>query len=223
MPRRSSSLPESISNPIAATAITAIVVATVPSAMACTHPVASAIGLPAGGSESDEVGGYISMSSMTTKHEQTTAWRYEQASTTHSRLNILSILAGRAKRCGLWNFQWTQGVLRYAGWQVKQRSKMIGAWGAMAALFYAATAHAQEYADPAGSGVLVSAVRWLEGTLLGTVATVVAVIAVATVGFLMLTGRINWRYGATVILGCFILFGAASIVAGIQSTASLGR
>jgi type IV secretion system protein VirB2 len=84
-------------------------------------------------------------------------------------------------------------------------------------------AQAQDLAgDPAGSGVLVSAVRWLEGTLLGTIATVVAVIAVASVGFLMLTGRINWRYGATVILGCFILFGAASIVAGIQSTATLG-
>ena len=90
-------------------------------------------------------------------------------------------------------------------------------------LFFATSARAQELSDPAGSGVLVSAVRWLEGTLLGTVATVVAVIAVATVGFLMLTGRINWRYGATVILGCFILFGAASIVAGIQSTASMGR
>jgi type IV secretion system protein VirB2 len=77
-------------------------------------------------------------------------------------------------------------------------------------------------ADPAGSGVLVSAVRWLQGTLLGTVATVVAVIAVASVGFMMLTGRMNWRYGATVILGCFILFGAASIVAGIQSAASGG-
>lgn len=77
-------------------------------------------------------------------------------------------------------------------------------------------------ADPAGSGPLVSAVNWLQGTLLGTVATVVAVIAVAVVGFMMLTGRINWRYGVTVILGCFILFGAASIVAGIQSTASLG-
>jgi type IV secretion system protein VirB2 len=85
-----------------------------------------------------------------------------------------------------------------------------------------AGASAQTLDDPAGSGILVSAVRWLEGTLLGTVATVVAVIAVASVGFLMLTGRINWRYGATVILGCFILFGAASIVAGIQSTASLG-
>jgi hypothetical protein len=31
---------------------------------------------------------------------------------------------------------------------------------------------------------------------------------------MMLTGRINWRYGVTVILGCFILFGASSIVAG---------
>jgi type IV secretion system protein VirB2 len=85
-------------------------------------------------------------------------------------------------------------------------------------------AQAQEAtSDPAGSGVLVSAVGWLQGTLLGTVATVAAVIAVAAVGFMMLTGRINWRYGVTVILGCFILFGATSIVAGIHSTATLGQ
>jgi type IV secretion system protein VirB2 len=81
----------------------------------------------------------------------------------------------------------------------------------------------QTYSDPQGSGVLVSAVGWLEGTLLGTVATVAAVIAIAAVGFMMLTGRINWRYGVTVIIGCFILFGASSIVAGIHSTASLGQ
>lgn len=74
--------------------------------------------------------------------------------------------------------------------------------------------------DPQGSGPIVSAVQWLQGTLLGTVATVVAVIAVACVGFMMLTGRMNWRYGAVVILGCFILFGAVSIVAGIRSTAA---
>jgi len=97
-------------------------------------------------------------------------------------------------------------------------ARIAGLW----ALASASAAQAS-LADPQGSGVIVSAVRWLEGTLLGTIATVVAVIAVASVGFLMLTGRINWRYGATVILGCFILFGAASIVAGIQSTASLGR
>jgi type IV secretion system protein VirB2 len=71
-------------------------------------------------------------------------------------------------------------------------------------------------ADPAGSGPIVSALGWLRDTLLGNVAT-----AVAVIGFMMLTGRMNWRFGATVILGCFILFGAASIVAGIQSTAGL--
>jgi type IV secretion system protein VirB2 len=75
--------------------------------------------------------------------------------------------------------------------------------------------------DPRGSGPIVSAVQWLQGTLLGTIATVVAVIAVACVGLLMLSGRINWRHGAVVILGCFILFGAASIVAGIRSTAGV--
>lgn len=108
------------------------------------------------------------------------------------------------------------------GQDVGRVQSIAGAITAIAASLAAVPAWAQDLADPAGSGVLVSAVRWLEGTLLGTIATVVAVIAVASVGFLMLTGRINWRYGATVILGCFILFGAASIVAGIQSTASLG-
>jgi type IV secretion system protein VirB2 len=84
-----------------------------------------------------------------------------------------------------------------------------------------AQSYGSGYTDPAGSGAIVGAVNWLRGTLLGTVATVVAVIAIAAVGFMMLTGRMNWRYGATVILGTFILFGAASIVAGIQSTAGM--
>jgi type IV secretory pathway VirB2 component (pilin) len=91
---------------------------------------------------------------------------------------------------------------------------------AAAALLLPATAQAQS--DPAGSGPIVAALAWLQGTLLGTVATAVAVMAVAAVGFMMLTGRMNWRFGATVIIGCFILFGAASIVAGIQSAAAVG-
>ena len=103
--------------------------------------------------------------------------------------------------------------------------RCFGAAFTAGALAWSSAALAQDYSgsDPAGSGVIVSAVRWLQGTLLGSVATVVAVIAVASVGFLMLTGRVNWRYGAVVILGCFVLFGAASIVAGIQSTAQLGQ
>jgi type IV secretory pathway VirB2 component (pilin) len=74
-------------------------------------------------------------------------------------------------------------------------------------------------ATPAGAGPILSAVSWMQDTLLGEVASGVAVIAVAAVGFLMLTGRLNWRYGATVIVGCFVLFGAATIVGGIRSAA----
>jgi type IV secretory pathway VirB2 component (pilin) len=77
-------------------------------------------------------------------------------------------------------------------------------------------------ADPAGSSVFVAAVSWLEATLLGTVATTIAVIAVSTVGLMMLAGRVSIRYGLTVIAGCFILFGASTIVAGIQSSLAGG-
>ena len=93
-------------------------------------------------------------------------------------------------------------------------------WAVALVASIAAPAHAQyAAADPAGSGPIVGAVNWLQGTLLGNVATAVAVIAVAAIGFMMLTGRMNWRFGATVIIGCFILFGAASIVGGIRSVA----
>lgn len=86
-------------------------------------------------------------------------------------------------------------------------------------LWTASPAFAFAPPDPQGSGVIVNAFNWLQGTLLGTVATVAAVIAVAAVGFMMLTGRLNWRHGGVVILGCFILFGAASIVGGIRAAA----
>ena len=95
--------------------------------------------------------------------------------------------------------------------------------GTLAAFGGSTAALAQDsYSDPAGAGPIVGALQWLQGTLLGTAATVVAVIAVAVVGFLMLAGRMNWRYGATVIIGCFILFGAGAIVSGIQSAAAAG-
>lgn len=74
--------------------------------------------------------------------------------------------------------------------------------------------------DPGGSGAVVAAVQWLQNILLGTVATTVAVICVATVGLMMLSGRVDLRRGASVVLGCFILFGASSIAAGIRSVAA---
>jgi type IV secretory pathway VirB2 component (pilin) len=91
------------------------------------------------------------------------------------------------------------------------------------ALTISSIASAASGNDPAGSGPIVAALGWLQGTLLGNVATAIAVIAVAMVGFMMLTGRLNWRFGATVIVGCFVLFGAGAIVTGIQSTAGLAH
>jgi type IV secretion system protein VirB2 len=89
----------------------------------------------------------------------------------------------------------------------------------MASLLIAMAATAPANAQPQGSQPIANAVGWIQGTLLGNVATAVAVIAVAMVGFMMLNGRINWRMGATVVLGCFILFGAATIVGGIRAAA----
>jgi type IV secretion system protein VirB2 len=89
----------------------------------------------------------------------------------------------------------------------------------LAALVYASAANAQTGGDPAGSSPLIAALDWVQGTLLGNLATSAAVIAVAVVGFLMLTGRIDWRRGLTVVVGCFVVFGAVSIVAGIRSLA----
>jgi type IV secretory pathway VirB2 component (pilin) len=70
-------------------------------------------------------------------------------------------------------------------------------------------------ADPPPSSVLAPAVSWLEGTLLGTVATSAAVIAMAATGYMMLSGRIDARRGLAVVLGCFVLAGASTIAAGI--------
>lgn len=89
---------------------------------------------------------------------------------------------------------------------------------AVIALF-ATPALAQAQVDPAGSSPLIAALNWVQGTLLGTVATSAAVIAIAIVGFLMLSGRMEWRRGVIVIVGAFIIFGAVSIVAGIRSLA----
>lgn len=91
----------------------------------------------------------------------------------------------------------------------------------LAALLSPAALFAQAVTlDPQGSGAITGALAWIQGTLLGSVATAVAVIAVASVGLLMLTGRMNWRFGATVVLGLFILFGAGAIVGGIRTVAT---
>jgi type IV secretion system protein VirB2 len=89
-------------------------------------------------------------------------------------------------------------------------------------VFSAFAATSVSLADPQGASVLLAAVLWLQHTLLGTIAQTVAIVAIAFVGFSMLSGRIGVRRGVTVIIGCFILFGASGIAIGIQSFAGDG-
>lgn len=76
-------------------------------------------------------------------------------------------------------------------------------------------------ADP-GQSVFVAAIDWINGLLLGSVGSTIAVIAVALFGFGMLTGRTDFRRGGRVLLGCFILFGASLIARGLMDLAALG-
>ena len=87
----------------------------------------------------------------------------------------------------------------------------------LAALLSASLASAQTTAGAGAGNPLVDALNWMMNILLGPVATAVAVMAVAGVGFMMLTGRMNWRYGGTVIVGVFIIFGAPRLVNSIAA------
>jgi type IV secretion system protein VirB2 len=77
--------------------------------------------------------------------------------------------------------------------------------------------------DPPPASAVGAAADWVSALLLGPLATSVAVIAVAWVGFAMLQGRCDVRRGLMVVLGCFLLFGAKSIAEGLRSPASNTR
>jgi type IV secretion system protein VirB2 len=50
--------------------------------------------------------------------------------------------------------------------------------------------------------------------LTGPVGRALGLVALAAVGILFLTGRMNWLYAGSVLMGLVILFGAATILAG---------
>ena len=79
-------------------------------------------------------------------------------------------------------------------------------------------AYGPAYAGDIGSGsVLAVAAYWIESLVFGPLATGLAVSGIALVGLLMLQGRVDWRRGGTVCLGCFIVFGAPALVASLQA------
>jgi type IV secretory pathway VirB2 component (pilin) len=66
-----------------------------------------------------------------------------------------------------------------------------------------------------GSGSIGGAADFVTSLLTGSLAMGLATLAVAGVGFAMLTGRLELRRGAAVILGCFVMLGAPALARGI--------
>ena len=60
--------------------------------------------------------------------------------------------------------------------------------------------------------------NWINATLMGSLAAAVATVTIAFVGLAMLSGRLQARDAARVVLGCFILFGAPAMVAGLMAS-----
>ena len=92
-------------------------------------------------------------------------------------------------------------------WDPNCEARLVSAYAATGSL-----------SDSLGPSALVAAMMWLEGTLLGLVATAVAVIAVSCLGMLMLVGRLEIRRGLTTIAGCVVLLCASAIAGGIKGT-----
>lgn len=70
------------------------------------------------------------------------------------------------------------------------------------------------------SSALLSAAQWVEVLIQGPLATGLAALAIAALGFALLRGHIPVKRGATATLGCFVLLGAPAIAYGIVGIAS---
>lgn len=74
--------------------------------------------------------------------------------------------------------------------------------------------------EPPPASAIAAAADWVGNLLFGPLATTIAVIAIAWVGLAMLSGRIELRRGASVVFGCFLLFGAKGIADGLLNSAT---
>lgn len=76
----------------------------------------------------------------------------------------------------------------------------------------------QSLLEPDGGSAFGSAIEWINGVLMGELAAMLSVIAVAIVGFTLLTGQLNLRLGGRVVLGIFVLLGAPVIAAAFSAS-----
>lgn len=73
--------------------------------------------------------------------------------------------------------------------------------------------------DPPAVSPVNGATDWITGTVFGSVAVTLCVIAVAVLGMMILTGRLPVRRALEVVIGCFVLLGAPLIAGALVSIA----
>lgn len=78
--------------------------------------------------------------------------------------------------------------------------------------------HITSLTDPPADSPIGDGILWVQSVALGTTATAIAVLGVAAIGLLMLSGRLELRRGVTVITGCFVLFGATSVASALTGS-----
>ncbi|MEO1920831.1 MAG: TrbC/VirB2 family protein [Sphingomonadaceae bacterium] len=82
--------------------------------------------------------------------------------------------------------------------------------------------YSQSLLEPSRGSSLAASAQWIESVLLGEVAVLLAIIAVAVVGLMLLTGRLAARQAAKVAIGMAIVFGAPTIAGGLLDAAGEG-
>ena len=81
-------------------------------------------------------------------------------------------------------------------------------WAVLATVALASPAAAQDLSP------VTTMLQSIGTALTGPVGRALGLVALAAVGILFLTGRMNWLYAGSVVVGLVILFGAATILAG---------
>lgn len=70
-----------------------------------------------------------------------------------------------------------------------------------------------------GQPVIEASATWVEQVVGGSTAVAISVIAIALLGFLMMTGRLVLRRATVVVLGCFVLLGSATLADALDQVA----
>ena len=91
---------------------------------------------------------------------------------------------------------------------------ILKVYGCLAALVLVATLALMNPAIAQDLSPVTTLFTNIGTALTGPLGRAVGLVALCAVGFLFMTGRMNWMFAGSIILGLVILFGAATILAG---------